>query len=297
MLRSSGTPGATGQAQPTALARGGHDALVRPLGNQVVYQRVEPSVVDVTSTLRYAAETASGTGFIIDGRAGLVLTNNHVIRDATTVTARVTATGRTYRARIVGVDVGADIAVLQLQGAAGLTAAPIGDSATVTPGAPVLAIGNQAGHGGYGSARPGQRQPRPDDPGGRRDVRLHRDPARHAPDHRPDPARRLGGPAGRLGGHGDRHGHRGRNGNPGGRLRDPDQRRNGRRTADRRRASRPRGSRSASAASSGWWSRPPPRPAPGCKHSKNRAPERGVAAPPAHRSAWAPRPRPGCPRR
>lgn len=157
MLRSSGTratPGATGPAQPTALSRGGHDA-VRPLGNQVVYQRVEPSVVDVTSTLRYDAETSLGTGFIIDGRAGLVLTNNHVIRDATTVTARVTATGKTYRARIVGVDVGADIAVLQLQGAAGLTAAPIGDSATVTAGAPVLAIGNQAGQGGSPTAQPG----------------------------------------------------------------------------------------------------------------------------------------------
>ena len=44
-----------------------------------------------------------------------MLTNNHVIMDATTVTARVTATGKTYKARIVGVDVGADIAVLQLQ--------------------------------------------------------------------------------------------------------------------------------------------------------------------------------------
>ena len=53
-----------------------------PLREQAVYRRLEPSVVDVTSTLRYDAETALGTGFIVDGRAGLVLTNNHVIRDA-----------------------------------------------------------------------------------------------------------------------------------------------------------------------------------------------------------------------
>jgi Trypsin-like peptidase domain len=61
--------------------------------------------------------------------AGLVLTNNHVIRDATTVTARLTSTGRTYSARIVGTDADADIAVLQLSGATGLTPAPVGDSA------------------------------------------------------------------------------------------------------------------------------------------------------------------------
>ena len=69
LLRSSGTsstPGAAGPAQPPVPARAGHDA-VRPLGNQVIYQRVEPSVVDVTSTLRYDAETASGTGFVISG--------------------------------------------------------------------------------------------------------------------------------------------------------------------------------------------------------------------------------------
>ncbi|HMD92176.1 MAG TPA: trypsin-like peptidase domain-containing protein [Trebonia sp.] len=157
LLRSSGTsstPGAAGPAQPPVPARAGHDA-VRPLGNQVIYQRVEPSVVDVTSTLRYDAETASGTGFVIDGRAALVLTNNHVIRDATTVTVRLTATGRTYQARIVGTDAGADIAVLQLEGATGLTAAPIGDSATVRPGTAVLAIGNQAGQGGSPAAQPG----------------------------------------------------------------------------------------------------------------------------------------------
>jgi S1-C subfamily serine protease len=157
LLRSSGTssaPGAAGPAQPPVSAPGGHDA-VRPLGNQVIYQRVEPSVVDVTSTLRYDAETASGTGFVIDGRAALVLTNNHVIRDATRVTVRLTATGKTYQARIVGTDAGADIAVLQMEGATGLTAAPIGDSATVRPGTAVLAIGNQAGQGGSPAAQPG----------------------------------------------------------------------------------------------------------------------------------------------
>jgi S1-C subfamily serine protease len=87
--------------------------------------------------------------------AALVLTNNHVVRDATSVMVRVTSTGRSYPATIVGVDVGADIAVLRLQGVTGLTAAPIGNSAAVTLGTPVLAIGNQAGQNGPPTIAPG----------------------------------------------------------------------------------------------------------------------------------------------
>lgn len=130
-------------------------SIARPLHAHAVYQRLEPSVVDVTSTLRYDAETAYGTGFIVNGRTGLVLTNNHVIRDATSVAVTLTATGKTYPARIVGADASADVAVLQLQGVAGLTAAPLGDSAAVALGTPVLAIGNQAGRDGPPAAAAG----------------------------------------------------------------------------------------------------------------------------------------------
>jgi S1-C subfamily serine protease len=45
--------------------------------------------------------------------------------------------------------------VLQIQGVTGLTAAPLGDSAAVAPGMPVLAIGNQAGKGGLPAIAPG----------------------------------------------------------------------------------------------------------------------------------------------
>ena len=147
LLRPLGTPGTPRPSAPSRAAAAGQ-AIAGPLNARAVYERLEPAVVDVTSTLRYDNETASGTGFIVDGRTALVITNNHVIRDATSVTATLTSTGRTYPARIVGADVDADIAVLQLQGPAGLTAAPLGDSAAVTLGMPVLAIGNQAGKGG-----------------------------------------------------------------------------------------------------------------------------------------------------
>lgn len=131
------------------------NSAARSLNTQAIYNRLDPSVVDVTSTLRFDDETASGTGFVINAKADLVLTNNHVIRDATSVAARLTSTGQTYPARIIGADVGADIAVLQLQGASGLIAAPIGDSAAVTLGTPVMAIGNQAGQGGSPAIAPG----------------------------------------------------------------------------------------------------------------------------------------------
>jgi len=120
----------------------------RPLSEAAIRARIEPSVVDVTATLTYDDETASGTGFVIDARTGLILTNNHVIRGATAVRVTLPATGRAYRAGIVGVDVAADIAVLRIRPAAALTAAPIGDSAKVTAGAPVMSFGNQAGAGG-----------------------------------------------------------------------------------------------------------------------------------------------------
>ncbi len=164
LLRSSGALAPVPASSLTGGAggpgRAGHSGA-GSLNAQAVYDRLEPSVVDVTSTLRYDGETASGTGFIINGPDALVLTNNHVIRDATAVTVTLTATGRTYPARVVGADVGADVAVLQIEGAAGapgapgLPAAPLGDSATVTPGTPVLAIGNQAGQGGAPAIAPG----------------------------------------------------------------------------------------------------------------------------------------------
>jgi S1-C subfamily serine protease len=130
-------------------------ARTRALSDRAIYARVEPSVVDVTATLRSADETASGTGIVINTRAALVLTNNHVIRGATSVIVTIPGTGRTYQARIVGTDSAADIAVLQVSPVPGLAAAPLGDSATMTVGAAVVVIGNLAGAGGSPAAAPG----------------------------------------------------------------------------------------------------------------------------------------------
>jgi S1-C subfamily serine protease len=149
----SGPPSASASASAAAAkqARGAD----RALSDQAIYARVEPSVVDVTATLRYDDETASGTGFFVDSRDGLVLTNNHVIRDATSVTVTIPATNQTYQAQIVGADLSADIAVLRITPLPGIVSAPIGDSATVAVGSAVVAIGNRAGAGGAPMPAPG----------------------------------------------------------------------------------------------------------------------------------------------
>jgi S1-C subfamily serine protease len=138
------------QAPPSRLANTAHGAQTasRPLSEAGIRARIEPSIVDITAALTYDDETASGTGFVVDAASGLILTNNHVIRDATVVTVTVPATGQGYPARIVGVDVSADIAVLQIEAGAGLPGAPLGNSATASSGVPVISFGNKAGAGG-----------------------------------------------------------------------------------------------------------------------------------------------------
>ena len=142
-------PGATGMPGTAAAERPG------TLNAEAVYQAVEPGVVDVTSNLRYLQETAKGTGFVIDSAAGLILTNNHVIDGAISVTVTPVTSGRSYPARILGYDRADDVALLQVRGIARLKAVRIGRSARVRVGTPVLAIGNEAGQGGSPTVAPG----------------------------------------------------------------------------------------------------------------------------------------------
>jgi S1-C subfamily serine protease len=148
----------SGATEQLTAAADKHPAAA-PLSDAAIRARIEPSVVDVTATLTYDDETASGTGFVVTasatGGSELILTNNHVIRDATSVAVTVPATGRTYPSSIVGVDVTADIAVLSISPGAGLPSAPLGDSATVADGTPVISFGNLAGAGGSPAVAPG----------------------------------------------------------------------------------------------------------------------------------------------
>jgi S1-C subfamily serine protease len=117
------------------------------LNQQSVESRVEPGLVDITATLKYQSETAEGTGMVISPD-GLVLTNNHVIDNSTSVYASLVDSGRTYQARVIGYDATADVALLQLVNASGLPVVSFGDSGQVGVNTPVLALGNAEGKGG-----------------------------------------------------------------------------------------------------------------------------------------------------
>ncbi len=95
---------------------------------------------------RRRTEQSLGSGVIIDGAKGLVLTNNHVIAGAETITA-VLQDGRSFEAELLGSDADFDVAVLKLRGAANLPQAAMGDSRDLMTGEPAIAIGNPYGYG------------------------------------------------------------------------------------------------------------------------------------------------------
>jgi len=112
-----------------------------------IAKKVDPGLVDIDTNLGYQDAAAAGTGMILT-KNGYVLTNNHVIADATTISARDIATGKTYKATVVGYDVTSDVAVLKLSDAKDLTTVTLGDSNDVTKDEKVVGIGNAGGVGG-----------------------------------------------------------------------------------------------------------------------------------------------------
>lgn len=114
-------------------------------------ERVAPAVVSITTETPvqswFGPQTASsdGSGVVID-ESGLVLTNAHVVAQAQTIKATFPS-GETYVARVLGLDENLDLAVLKLDGVSGLVAVPIGSSANLMLGEPVIAIGNPYGLG------------------------------------------------------------------------------------------------------------------------------------------------------
>jgi len=116
--------------------------------------RIDPGLVDVTATLGYQHAISSGTGMVLTP-SGRVITNNHVIEGATSITVTDVGNHRIYTAAVVGYDQGQDIAVLQLAGASGLKTLPLSTSPAVTVGETVLALGNAQGQGGNPAAATG----------------------------------------------------------------------------------------------------------------------------------------------
>jgi putative serine protease PepD len=109
-----------------------------------VVAKVEPAVVAVnvtTSGGRLGTGSAAGTGIVLTSD-GQVLTNAHVISGATTVHVTLSGETQARAATIVATDTQADLALLRITGASGLTTAQLGDPAAVQVGDQVVAIGN-----------------------------------------------------------------------------------------------------------------------------------------------------------
>ncbi|GAA3549611.1 trypsin-like peptidase domain-containing protein [Amycolatopsis ultiminotia] len=129
---AAGSSSTTGQTVSTTTSSGDVSEVAA---------KVVPSVVQVNVTTAQGEAIGSGVILTSDGR---ILTNAHVVEGARNVTI-TTSDGKKYQATVVGSDTKGDIAVLQAQGAGGLTAATLGDSGKLAVGQEVIAIGSPGG--------------------------------------------------------------------------------------------------------------------------------------------------------
>jgi S1-C subfamily serine protease len=118
-----------------------------PSDTSAIAAKVDPALVDINSTFSYQSAQGAGTGIVLTSN-GEVLTNNHVINGATSISVTDVGNGKTYSATVVGYSPTNDVAVIQLKGASGLQTAKIGNSAKAAAGQLVVAIGNAGGTGG-----------------------------------------------------------------------------------------------------------------------------------------------------
>ncbi len=125
-----------------------------PSDVSAIAAKVDPALVDINTSMNYQQATGAGTGIVISS-TGEVITNNHVIKGATSISVVDVGNGRTYAAKVVGYDPSRDIAVLQLANASGLTTARIATASSAVTGEPVVAVGNAGGTGGTPSAAGG----------------------------------------------------------------------------------------------------------------------------------------------
>jgi len=92
-----------------------------------------------------------GSGVIIDPKNGVIITNDHVIRNAQLITVTLND-GRRLKARMIGSDSETDLAVLKID-AKNLKSLPIGDSDKAEVGDFVVAIGNPFGLNSFGNSQ------------------------------------------------------------------------------------------------------------------------------------------------
>jgi S1-C subfamily serine protease len=152
----SGAVGQTPMTQPSAGNSFDDSALLDAYSQAVVTaaEKISPSVVKID--VAQAAKSRSGqprerqgggSGFVFTPD-GLILTNSHVVHDATRIHVSF-SDGRHFPAHLIGDDPGTDLAVIRIDVPAhdtvGLVAAPLGDSQRLRVGQLAIAIGNPYG--------------------------------------------------------------------------------------------------------------------------------------------------------
>ena len=93
---------------------------------------------------RLQRRASLGSGVIVDGKEGLVLTNAHVIANSDEIMVHL-QDGRSFQAVVRGAEPDFDIALLAIKGAKNLPELPLGNSKDLSPGETVIAIGNPFG--------------------------------------------------------------------------------------------------------------------------------------------------------
>lgn len=111
------------------------------MAGEDIYKKVNPSVVSVISTT--SEGTGSGSGVIMS-KDGYIITNNHVVDGAQSVSVQL-SDGTSLDAKIIGTDEQTDLAVIKVTPTSDLTAAEFGDSEELEPGEYAYAIGSPGG--------------------------------------------------------------------------------------------------------------------------------------------------------
>ena len=140
VVRAQSTPAPTAPAQPAGVAD--------------VYARVSPGVVFVQANsgkgqlpFPGGGQAASGSGFVIDDE-GHIVTNDHVVEDATQYRVRFGENGDPIAAKLLGTDPSADLALLKVDPedvGEPLKPVRLGASEDLRPGDPAIAIGSPFG--------------------------------------------------------------------------------------------------------------------------------------------------------
>ena len=111
------------------------------MAGEDIYKKVNPSVVSVISTT--SEGTGSGSGVIMS-KDGYIITNNHVVDGAQSVSVQL-SDDTSLDAEIIGTDEQTDLAVIKVTPTSDLTAAEFGDSDELEPGEYAYAIGSPGG--------------------------------------------------------------------------------------------------------------------------------------------------------